>query len=184
MYLCLCVCRKIQYLIVCLACSPLISKRDIPKPWLSSLISHKSHNLTAGTPELILRGDRGSSHLGELTSSGRPIVLRIIGHLSNIHSPSSFLNTSQISQHVVCRLVEGNYPVLFWLKAVGLIPATVNWFRSGNAGWVASTRGTPGILLRWWRRETLFPLRYEWGRWALLALLWPREESALGWRWC
>lgn len=48
-YLCLCVYRKIQYLIVCLACSPLISSRDIPKPWLDSLISRKSHNLTAGT---------------------------------------------------------------------------------------------------------------------------------------
>ena len=29
--------------------------------------------------------------------------------------------------------IEGSYPVLFWLKAIGLIPPTVNWFRSGNA---------------------------------------------------
>lgn len=65
-YLCLCVYRKIQYLIVWLACSPLISKRDVPKPWLGSLISHKSHNLAAGTQKLILCGDRGSSHLGGL----------------------------------------------------------------------------------------------------------------------
>ena len=48
-YLRLCVYRKIQSLIACLACSPLISKRDIPKPWLGSLISHKNHSLTAGT---------------------------------------------------------------------------------------------------------------------------------------
>lgn len=101
---CICVCRKIQYLIVCLACSPLISKRDIPKPWLGSLISHKSHNLTAGTPELILCGDRGSSHLGELTF-WKPHCAE--NYRSPLQHPSPFLLPKCIPNFPACGLQIG-----------------------------------------------------------------------------
>ena len=59
-------------------------------------------------------------------------MLRIIGHLSNIHSPSSFLNTSQISQHVVCRLVEGNWPGSCYSELVQEWECDVSGFNKRN----------------------------------------------------
>lgn len=138
---CICVCRKIQYLIVCLACSPLISKRDIPKPWLGSLISHKSYNLTVGTPELIPCGDRGSSHLGELALWKTHCAEN---YRSPLQHPFSFLLPKCIPDFPACGLqigwrqlpssflVEGNWPDSFYSELVQEWECGVSGFNKRN----------------------------------------------------